>query len=88
MYSWEQNPEELAVLAEKFHTDTSRANVFQARRTQSAVLAFTGDDAVGYFRAEFCQDLKQAMAFGGAIMSAGVFLAADGSQNFVNGDRE
>lgn len=86
MYTWEANPEEFAALAEKFHKDTSRANVFQAHRTQSALLTFTGNDAVGYFRSEFCQDQKQAMAFGRELMSAGVFLAVDGSQNFVNGD--
>lgn len=88
MYNWEVNPEELAALAEKFHMDSSRANVFQAYRTQSALLMFAGHDAVGYFRSEFHQDLKQAMAFGRALMSAGVFLAMDGSQTFVNGDRE
>lgn len=88
MYTWEENPEELATLAGKFHGDTSRANVFKARRTQSALLMFKGDDAVGYFCTEFKHDLRQAMALGGSLMSAGVFLAADGTQIFVNGDSE
>lgn len=88
MYIWEADSERLADLATRFHLDTARANIFRARRTQSALLTFTGADAVGYFKTQFQHDAKQAMALAGVLMSAGVFLAIDNSQEFVNSENE
>jgi hypothetical protein len=84
MYMWQANVERFAELVRRFHTDTARANIFKANRAQSQLLSFNGADAVAYFQRQFGYDLHQAMAFGAALMSAGVFLPIQGGNTFDN----
>lgn len=89
MYIWQGNASRLSELAKRFQEDTNKANVFKAERTHSSLNVFAGEDAVTYFQVQFAHDLRQAMVFGGVLMSSQVFVPVDsGSETFDKSNRE